>query len=169
MRLYTFINFYLSSIQQGIQTAHITHELFTKYAVSSGGQVLLLNDWAHDHKTIITLNGGNNESLNDLHNFICDADHENPYPFTAFHEDQASLGGIMTGVGIVLPEKIYVAAEMIRNKKWEFAIRPAHNGSYYSVHDKSDGGLGYIGHSSHSYSSFEVELIDKMNACPLAR
>jgi len=27
MRLYTFVNYYLSSIQQGIQTAHIVSEM----------------------------------------------------------------------------------------------------------------------------------------------
>jgi hypothetical protein len=36
LRLYTFCNFYLSSIQQGIQSAHIVSELFVDYRFAIG-------------------------------------------------------------------------------------------------------------------------------------
>jgi len=97
MRLYTFVNYYLSSIQQGVQTAHVVSELSIK-----GGD--MYKEWAACHKTIIILNGGNNEELVDLRGFISGI---TTYPNASFYEDGASLGGIMTAHGIILPELVY--------------------------------------------------------------
>lgn len=103
MRLYTFINYYLSSIQQGIQSAHIVSELFAhKFEPKKAS---MIKNWAVNHKTIICCNGGNNKSLDELVALFSSL--ENPYPFIEFYEDEESLGGVRTGVGIILPEHVY--------------------------------------------------------------
>lgn len=111
MRLYSFTNFYLSSIQHGIQTAHCVSELFSKYT-ENNKQKDMLFEWSNNHKTIYCLNGGNNEKLLKLYEFFDDIN--NPYPFVKFHEDEKSLNQTLTAVSIVLPEKIYLTAEIER-------------------------------------------------------
>ena len=113
MRAYFFGNMYLSSIQQGIQAAHAVHDMFVRYPTREHGGGNYLWDWATDHKTMILLNGGYADTIKELVNFFNNSD--NPYPFAAFHEEEASLNGALTTVGIVLPEKIYHIASMIRN------------------------------------------------------
>ena len=114
MRAYFFGNMYLSSIQQGIQAAHVTHELFLKYDNIAAGSFATteLYDWAKLHKTMILLNGGYSENLREL---IAMFDtRENPYPWAHFNEGEDSLDGALTCVGIILPEKIYVTADALR-------------------------------------------------------
>lgn len=110
MRLYTFVNFYLSSIQQGIQTAHLVHELFTKYKapITKSSKSKMLYDWANNHKTIITLNGGANEDIEDVFKRLSIPKMHN-YPFASFNEDHFSLGGVMTCCGIVVGPEVYEA------------------------------------------------------------
>lgn len=110
LRLYTFCNFYLSSIQQGIQSAHVVHSLFIKYPAAEINPILW--DWAENDKTMIVLNGGAHadisqgyslaESLSLTHRGV-------PLPLEYFREDDYSLGGILTCWGIVLPKCIYDA------------------------------------------------------------
>ena len=107
-RLYTFINFYLSQIQQGIQTAHIVHELFMKYRVMSSAAPGRLDEWATNHKTIIVLNGGEGRSIAEMLEVTKPLAAKMDLPFADFHEDEG-LGNIRTGFGIVLPEEIYDA------------------------------------------------------------
>jgi len=119
MRAYFFGNMYLSSIQQGIQAAHVTHELFTKYEISEIQQSEYnelgdsLWDWATNHKTMILLNGGYADNLRNLISIFDDP--KNPYPWASFNEGEDSLDGALTSVGIVLPEKIYLTAALIRD------------------------------------------------------
>jgi hypothetical protein len=103
MRLYTFTNPYLSSISHGIQTAHVVAELFAKTHLYQ--TQLELYNWARHHKTIIVLNGGINQQLRELWDMMELCDHS--YPYAKFNEDDASLGGVLTCVGIVLPASIY--------------------------------------------------------------
>jgi len=71
MRAYFFGNMYLSSIQQGIQAAHVVTEMFTKYPIDHECiKFDDLNDWANNHKTMILLNGGYGENLYDLLGFF---------------------------------------------------------------------------------------------------
>lgn len=107
MRLYTFVNYYLSSLQQGLQTAHVVSELSIK-----GG--LMYEEWAACHKTIIIKNGGNNAELVDLRGFISGI---SAYPNAAFYEDSESLGGIMTAHGIILPELVWAASDEYRKAR----------------------------------------------------
>lgn len=109
MRLYTFTNMYLSSIQNGIQSAHIVSELFSVYKHSS--MMKLLMDWANNHKTIIVCNGGQQDNLEALYNkfdSICyDESHDFSLPYAKFYEEDKALNGALTAVGILLPEFIY--------------------------------------------------------------
>lgn len=115
MRFYAFTNFYLSSIQKGIQAQHCTAELFTHYnRQSRGGKHLY--EWAQNHKTTIVLNGGNCADLKNLFltmRALCD---ELGLPYTSFSEDEQSLNGAITCVGVVLPASIYETASVVRSQ-----------------------------------------------------
>lgn len=117
MRLYTFTNVYLNSISQGIQPAHVVHELMVKYTEHQHqrvGEGKMLFDWAKNHKTIISLNGGNNSGIrNTLDTLDRIGPHLN-FPFAHFYEDDQSLGTMMTSVGIIVPKYLYDRAATIR-------------------------------------------------------
>ncbi len=119
MRAYFFGNMYLSSIQQGIQAGHVIGELFVSYPESSilrtgdmSSEGKLLWEWACDHKTMILLNGGYSENIHRLCEFF-DV-YQNTYPWAYFNESKDALDGALTCVGIVLPEKIYETAKLLR-------------------------------------------------------
>lgn len=108
MRYYGFGHFYLSSLQQGLQAAHVIADMFGKYATSGEEFDFGLNmmmRWVDDHKTIILLNGGNSKDLELLVAFFDSPD--NKFPHDCFFEDAASLNEALTSVGIVLPARIY--------------------------------------------------------------
>jgi len=122
-RLYTFTNVYLSSIQKGIQSAHLVHELMnlayqnrttvssdcdmTTQKVDLNLKALLTLEWAEIDKTMIVCNGGNSAMLQELICFLEDCNVQ--YPWTYFKEDEDSLNSALTVVGIVLPEDIFDA------------------------------------------------------------
>jgi hypothetical protein len=110
MRAYFFGNFYLSSIQQGIQAQHCTSEMLLKYLVDEDGprpdsRQEMLGDWAREHKTSILLNGGDCAELFRTRELMYDD--SNPYPWTYFRESEGALERAITCVGIILPEKMY--------------------------------------------------------------
>lgn len=124
MRLYTFTNLYLSSIQNGIQTGHVIHEMFVKYApkfihdsnvnlTHDSEMYDMIYDWAENHKTMILLNGGYSDNLREL--MLRFGQNENPFPWEYFREGQDALDSALTCVGIILPEKIYESAAYIRS------------------------------------------------------
>lgn len=111
MRCYHLSNMYLSSIQHGVQSAHAQMELFNKYKTPTNKKNMLY-DWSENHKTMIVLNGGYLSTMTEALEFITDIN--NPYPFAAFNESEEALGGILTNIAIVLPEKIYKTSEFLR-------------------------------------------------------
>lgn len=155
-RLYTFINFYLSSIQQGIQSAHIVSELFTKYSNSFEKDVLY--DWANNHKTIIVLNGGTSFDLR--HDYIHVSNFADTLsksksnssklgrwflPHAFFTEDFNALGaydnGVVTGFGIILPEEIWGAQEMpAREIGWAVNYDSSCSHLSYQYYEVGEGG-----------------------------
>jgi len=170
MRCYHFGNYYLSSIQQGIQAAHCQMELFNKYQqidlydyarsvgntppehiVRRANLAEQLFDWSKNHKTMVCLNGGNNKNLVEIKELFAMND---LYPWSYFCEDEDSLGLIITNVAIVLPEEIYETAAKIRNRELVF------DGNI--VIDKSDLYYGEL-------TEFEVKLIETLNKCQLAK
>lgn len=113
LRLYTFVNMYLSSIQQGIQSAHVAVELVNEYRRKRGSAAKLLFDWAEHGKTMIVLNGG---MASDVANSFEATDSYNDksfgYPFAAFWEEPGAIHEsrtAMTAWGIVLPPEVYNA------------------------------------------------------------
>ena len=66
----------------------------------------MFEDWLSVHKTLICVNGGNNKSLNDFYDLIR---YQKQFPVAVFHEDQDSMAGMLTCVGIIVPEEIYTA------------------------------------------------------------
>jgi hypothetical protein len=102
-RFYAFVHFMLSDIQKGIQTGHCSNDLLVKYETKSKLHKMAI-DWAKNDKTYIVLNGGNSETLQNHHNFLSN---QNKYPTCTFREDEDSLRGIMTCVGILLPSSVW--------------------------------------------------------------
>lgn len=111
MRLYSFVNGrYLSGGQHGIQTGHA--------AVRIARMVdnFVATEWADKHQTFIILNAHNYTGLLDvtrqlsefinMHNLLVDDDNLK-LPYTAFFEDNDSLGGLQTCFACVLPENLY--------------------------------------------------------------
>lgn len=112
MRAYFFGNFYLSSIQQGIQALHCTANMFVKYNKLPHNVCKdVVFDWADNFKTTILLNGGNSADLQELLDIFKDQD---DFPWAYFNEDKDSLNSALTCIGIIIPESIYRTADFLR-------------------------------------------------------
>lgn len=163
---------YLSSLQHGLQSAHCIAELFIRYRYSSATEVGdQLYEWANHHKTMILLNGGYDSALQDLQGFFDTND--NPYPFTHFNESEEAMGGMLTSVAIVLPEKIYnVAARLRSNSKrgWaELAQNAINKGEGIAVLTSDSLGSNSTTRQYWELSTWEMELIERLNTFGLAR
>lgn len=113
LRLYTFVNFYLSSIQQGIQSAHVVSDLADEYRGKRNLAAVRLAKWMSHGKTMIVLNGGMAcdiaNSFEAAETFDRAGAH---YPFTAFYEEPGAIHEsrrAITAWGIVLPPEVYNA------------------------------------------------------------
>lgn len=113
MRMYSFTNFYLSSIQQGIQPAHCISEMFVKYNDETRARDILF-DWATSHKTMICLNGGNSAGVRAVWEQLITIGMATGLPFVKFHEDADSLDGISTACAIIVPARVYDVAAALR-------------------------------------------------------
>lgn len=153
MRAYFFGNMYLSSIQQGIQAAHCLAEMFIGY-VHGSSMEKILHDWAVHHKTMVLLDGGYAEALNELHGCFKDT----KFPCGIFKEEEAALNRTTTCVGIILPERIYEGAKMIRE-----SADPGR-----ALHTMLEVGIVYES-ETWTYSNKELELIERLNQHSLAR
>lgn len=105
-RLYSFTNNYISSLQKGLQTAHLVSNLFSAYTTKSKEKDVLYK-WANDDKTIIILSGGNQFDLQLLFTSIARLATDLKLPSGSFNEDKASLNGATTAVGLIIPKDIY--------------------------------------------------------------
>ena len=152
LRLYSFVNFYLNSISQGIQTAHLVHDLFLKYESNSAPKNVL-HDWANNHKTIIVLNGGMNSDILAKAEQLLDLGVALGLPQAYFREDSNSLGDLMTCCGIVCPSWVYDAKS--------FTPELGKKGYVTQVN-----GIESIILDSNSPS---YKLIELVKSCPLAR
>lgn len=167
LRCYTFTNFMLKPIQQGIQSGHASMELVNKYMVKQGwinGMAEQVRDWIADHKTIICLNGGNNAGVQDMYAFLNDT--VNPYPFAPFHEDEESLGGIMTSVAVILPARIFDTASLQRRSMLPEGVTYTYDkllGEHRFAFDE-DGETRL-----ETFSEWEHELMQRLSRCGLAR
>lgn len=111
LRLYTFVNFYLSSIQQGIQSAHVATNLTSKYRGKRSKAAKLLQAWENDGKTMIVLNGGMAADVRSSHD-AADTFDQTVYPYVAFYEEPGAIHEsrqAITAWGLVLPRDVYDA------------------------------------------------------------
>lgn len=116
MRYYGFGNYYLSSLQQGLQAAHVIKGLWTEYEKDTQSYQIA-EEYARNHKTMVLLNGGNAAGLRYIYNSFKKFEAEGmTLPFAKFNEDEQSLDGALTAVGIVLPEKYYLMMDVLRKK-----------------------------------------------------
>lgn len=108
LRGYFFGNMYLSSIQQGIQAAHVIQQMETDYFVLSNPATKFFGEWMLSDRTMILLNGGYQSNLlkiyNELKDLTCNGIN---FPVSMFREEEDALNGAITSVGIVLPERIW--------------------------------------------------------------
>jgi len=127
MRIYHYVPYHLTGIQQGIQSAHAQSELFRKYRIPTQKEFKtaeMLWEWAAEPCMYI-MSTGSVQELDNIKSFF--SAENNPYPYAHFVEED--LGDMITNVAIVVPEKIYLAyKELIHGKKYEVAIE--RNGHY---------------------------------------
>ena len=158
LRLYSFVNFYLSSIQQGIQTGHVAVDLVRKYTANGNPfrtditeeRVALVEEWADSWKTFITLNGGNASGIAEATNIIS----KSGFPWAIFREDEQSLGRIQTCVGVILPDFIFGAQRKLSSDRTT---------EYFEFEDV-DGAL-HVFMEGHPH----FELIKLVKSCRLAQ
>jgi hypothetical protein len=173
----------MSSIQQGIQAAHSTAELFVKYRDKGilgiddyeqtieeheyQDKVQDLYDWAENHKTMVCLNGGNLQGLKDIETLFQEI--ENKFAWSSFYEDEESLGSILTNIAIIVPEYIYDTTAKIRSGEYMLC--------YDTVIEKPiKEFLTIVGSPAlqtprtvMKLSEFEIKLLELLNSCQLAR
>jgi hypothetical protein len=163
----------LSPMAKGIQALHSTVELFNRYALPEIPTGLdydedainkedILFNWSRNHKTCISLNAGTSPDLHVLRDFLDNP--ENPYPWAEFHEDD-SLGGLMTAISVVLPEKIYKASEILRTSRGSFFTTEG-----WLYYNETISGLEYTTTVKEydEYSEYEQLLALQMNSYRLA-
>lgn len=153
MRLYSFVCFYLSSIQQGIQTGHMAVDLVRRYRDNNGMKhdvQSIVSDWADNHKTFIVLNGGDSDNILAIHDQIRDLSHKLNLPYCHFNEPGCI--GMTTCVGVVVPEKYYEA-----KKSSDYLV------SDYVYLSKNGERIAY------NEDTPEYEFIELIRSYPLAR
>jgi len=125
-RAYFWGNYYLSSIQQGIQALHCLGEMFVKYSEEHDECEDMLYDWADHYKTVVVLNGGDSNDLMQLTaNMAVDG---NDLPWASWAEDYRSLKNAVTCVGIIVDERIIANVDEVRlarkeRRKFNFTER----------------------------------------------
>lgn len=147
MRFYGFGNYYLSSLQQGLQAGHAISRLYTRTKPGTEG-FDILHEWGNNHDTMVLLNGGNALNLQELYDFFNELKEQGmPLPFQKFHEDDQSLGGALTYVGIIVPPKYYDAAATSRR------MHPEEASAFFVEND---------------FKAWEINLVNRMNMYSLA-
>jgi hypothetical protein len=160
LRLYSFVNFYLTkSIQAGIQTGHCAVDLVRKYDVLNTVHKQIVHDWADNHKTFIILNGGDMDSMINTVKIIEKLD----YPHCIFHESRSALDGILTCVSVVLPETVFAAREVADNSP----RGTLYSAPYYKYEKERDIGYPPIRHTYVS-PSLEYQFLKILKGSPLA-
>jgi hypothetical protein len=141
-RAYFFTNMYMNGIHAGIQAGHAAVEMSIEYNA-------IYEQWAADDKTVIVLNGGPQISLEHIFVDLAVYSRHITYeidrvgipmrmPVADFRESFDCLNGALTAVGIIVPDRLYMA-----NKK------------------------GFEG-IAESYSLAEMVIIDTLKRYPLA-
>jgi hypothetical protein len=159
-RLYTFGNFYLSSIQQGIQAAHALGEMAIKYPVTCyEGSTTVFHEWLNNHKTMICKNGGAEAQLQEIKQWLLSAD--GVYlPWGFFHEEEPALNNALTCVAIVVPDRIWDTGVKLygANNRFDKSTRTYFMGDLYAPEAPVE-----------EFTEFEFRLIELIKNSPNAR
>ena len=176
-RAYFFGNMYLSSIQQGIQAAHVVADMFMKYEQDNLVALDILHEWATSHKTMVLLNAGYSEEIRALHRLF--DDRGNKYPYDYFTEAAEALDGALTCIGIVLPNAVYETAKALRERVVSPAsientgrVRYLKTPSGLVPYEGSADGLANfidVEQISYEISKWEFEMASRLNRYGLAR
>ena len=172
LRCYTFTNFMLSPIQQGIQSGHASMELVNRYILEPNvmdESGFVVADWIANHKTIVCLNGGNHKSVQEWNTFfdVGMQGAKNEFPFAAFYEDSQSLGGLITSVAVILPARIFEGSARLRRQRYDETINT--NWDYLldvlRISWTDADGITQVD----TFNSWERDLMNRMNKCDLAK
>lgn len=149
MRLYCFSLTQLKQLHQGVQNVHSAVDLFVKYMRPEEDvqKYDMLVAWATSHKTVIFKDGKFAADLLELH----DALQNSPYPWTIFSEDEGTLFSIPTSISIVLPAKVYEAADHVRN------------GGIFTP-----SATGKVFFNNHVLTPWDMQFLPVLNQYPLA-
>lgn len=172
LRCYTFTNWMLSPIQQGIQPGHAAMELVNKYMIAEGWQngfAEQVSEWIANHKTIVCINGGDAWGVKDWR-ALFEAGYKigkNDLPYAEFYENEQSLDGSLTSVAVILPARIFDAAAMMRRERYDDTV------SVTWDHILNELRVGWTDKDgtvhAHTFNSWERELMNKLNGAQLAR
>ena len=173
LRCYTFTNFMLSSIQQGIQSGHASMELVNKYMINDDpwgvdGAMDMVANWIANHKTIVCLNGGNAAGIREWKGFFDSGvqSGQNVYPYAGFFEDEQSLDGALTSVAVILPARIYETAALLRRARYDDKINVVWDYVRHELRVAWTDEKGTI--RSKVFTQWERDLMEKLNTCQLA-
>ena len=163
LRLYTFTNFYLNTISQGIQPAHVIGRMATKYRFE--GSFLADMFWAwleegQDNETMYCLNGGMAADVFEAYQKFVPCLTEFGLPTGIFFEEPRALGAAgsvpaPTSWGVVLPERLY-SAKFVPDYP---SVGPAYC-------ERLGSGVGKI-IATPDFPMFD--FLDYRSKCPLAR
>lgn len=107
-RLYSMGHVFLSSIHQGLQATHISGKLLAKYPVGTNERSVIV-EWAHDNDMDIKLlSGGKSKDLKGLISLLEMFETQGmSLPYAYFRESEDNLEGVITAVGVLVPQDIY--------------------------------------------------------------
>lgn len=174
-RFYTFTNFYLNSVAQGIQPMHVQGEATIKYILGNkivkgeqpyagqGRACRTFTEWLTNHKTVISLNGGDYRGVTGIYAKLEKLYDHLHLPYAAFLEEEGAIAEMatMTSCGIVVPNTLYEAVTTKQAEEHFHMALPA--GNYFYIHpDQFD-------YTMYEENSPEWELIRLLKSCPLAR
>lgn len=107
LRMYFFVPYNISPIQQAIQAGHAALEYARRFGNSE-----LFRDFVNDHKTWIILNGGTTNDQRDFEgiaqgslNQIGDQLQDNNIDFSYFHEPD--LNDALTALCVIVDERVF--------------------------------------------------------------
>lgn len=166
MRLYSFVNFYLSSIQQGIQTGHLTDDMSTQYIMRTAEnrpQAQKYREWISKHKTYIILNGGDHESIISTFMILEDICPDLELPYGCFTEP--GLGDMMTCCGVVVPENYY---EAMNYKQFIYEYKKTNRAIYTDIKESSYFYYNELGFMEYEEYTIQWSLIDLIKSKKLA-
>lgn len=101
MRMYIMIHRIFSGIKAGAQAAHVAAEIVRKNTMATDELRAMTSRWAGSDRTIIILDGGDSHKMGELLRTL----QGSPYPFGYFCESPKYAKGLLTGVGIIMPEE----------------------------------------------------------------